>query len=333
MSDLQARLVETGAGQYDEHGQLFLHVKSIKESKISLRPVNRDDEEYVQLVASVEAKGVLEPIQVRITSGRDDGPIEFLMINGLQRYTASCDLGLQWVPARIMTADEEEALDAQLLTNLIRVKTRPGQFTEHLKLMLAKNQTMTKNDLAKRLGVSKTFLDQRLSLSTLPPDVLQMIDEGAMPLSNAYALGKLPAEEVEAFVDAACTDNTNEFTRAVAERQAQIKKANKSGSDAEPPTFTPRAKFRKVSTIEGAIASPGSVVDDLIQEEVEVDPEQVSAILRWAVELDHVSLTAKKKSWDKKQLERAEKAERLKIEREERAEAARAARLSDVTRL
>jgi ParB family chromosome partitioning protein len=119
--------------------------------------------DLAELVASIAEKGILEPILVRRRQGR------FQIIAGERRYQAAVQAGLPEVPAIVKDIEDDEVTEIALIENLQRKDLTP--FEEAEALAQLSEQGLTHDQIAKRLGKSRTAVTETLSLNQMPEDV------------------------------------------------------------------------------------------------------------------------------------------------------------------
>ncbi len=73
---------------------------------------------------------MLLPITVREVRDPDTGQKYYSLIDGLHRYNAAQDAGLEEIPCHVLTMDELQVLEAQLMANVHKVETRPVEYIE-----------------------------------------------------------------------------------------------------------------------------------------------------------------------------------------------------------
>ena len=117
-----------------------------------------------ELIASINEKGIIEPLVVRQRAGR------FQIVAGERRYQAAVQVGLRELPAVIRDADETEMLELALIENLQRKDLTPFEESEALQ-GLAERCGYTHEDLARRLGKSRTSVTESLALNAMPGEV------------------------------------------------------------------------------------------------------------------------------------------------------------------
>jgi ParB family transcriptional regulator, chromosome partitioning protein len=117
-----------------------------------------------ELMASVAEKGIIEPLVVRQRGGR------YQIIAGERRYHAAVQVGFREVPVVIRDADDAEVMEIALVENLQRKDLTPFEEAEALH-QLAQRCGYTHEDMARRLGKSRTSITESLSLHQMPDEV------------------------------------------------------------------------------------------------------------------------------------------------------------------
>ena len=114
-----------------------------------------------ELIASIGEKGILEPLVVRQRGER------FQIVAGERRYQAAVQAGLRDLPVVVRDVDETEMLELALIENLQRKDLTPFEESEALQ-GLAERCGYTHEDLARRLGKSRTSVTESLALNAMP---------------------------------------------------------------------------------------------------------------------------------------------------------------------
>jgi ParB family transcriptional regulator, chromosome partitioning protein len=117
-----------------------------------------------ELIASISEKGILEPLVVRQRGDR------FQIVAGERRYQAAVQVGLRELPVVIRDVDDTEMLELALIENLQRKDLTPFEESEALQ-GLAESCSYTHEDLARRLGKSRTSVTESLALNAMPDEV------------------------------------------------------------------------------------------------------------------------------------------------------------------
>lgn len=117
-----------------------------------------------ELMASIAEKGIIEPLVVRQRGAR------YQIIAGERRYQAAVQVGTCEVPVVIRDIDDNEVIEIALVENLQRKDLTAFEEAEALQA-LAQKCGYTHEDLARRLGKSRTSITESLVLAGMPEDV------------------------------------------------------------------------------------------------------------------------------------------------------------------
>ena len=148
-----------------------------------LQPRTRFDEEAMSnLASSIREVGVLQPILVRETS--ED---EYELIAGERRWRAARRAGLQTIPVLVQSVSDVHSLEQALVENLHREDLNPleeaGAFQQ-----LVDEFGYTHEQVAARVGKSRTAVTNTLRLLQLPAGVQRALADGALTAGHARAL-------------------------------------------------------------------------------------------------------------------------------------------------
>jgi ParB family chromosome partitioning protein len=117
-----------------------------------------------ELMASVAEKGIIEPLIVRQRGGR------YQIIAGERRYHAAVQVGLREVPVVVREVGDAEVMEIALIENLQRKDLTAFEESEALQ-QLAQRCNYTHEDMARKLGKSRTSVTESLSLTNMPDEV------------------------------------------------------------------------------------------------------------------------------------------------------------------
>ena len=117
-----------------------------------------------ELMASIAEKGIIEPLVVRQRGSR------FQIVAGERRYQAAVRVGLRELPVVIRDVDDTEIIEVALVENIQRKDLGPFEEAEAMS-NLANRCGYTHEDLAKRLGKSRTTVTESLALAQMPDSV------------------------------------------------------------------------------------------------------------------------------------------------------------------
>jgi ParB family transcriptional regulator, chromosome partitioning protein len=140
-----------------------------------------DEESLTSLTESIRTLGVLQPILVREVG--DD----FELIAGERRWRAARRAGLSTVPAVVKTTEDVGSLEQALVENLHRQDLNPLEEAAAYQ-QLIEDFGVTQEQLASRVGKSRSSVANLLRLFQLPPAVQKLVREGSLSLGHAKAL-------------------------------------------------------------------------------------------------------------------------------------------------
>jgi ParB family chromosome partitioning protein len=119
-----------------------------------------------ELVESIREKGVLEPLLVRPS----DVGGRYMIIAGERRYRASQEAGLTEVPCIELNVDDKAVAEISLIENLQRKDLTPFEEADGLQA-LADRFGYKHEDIAKRIGKSRSSITETISLSAMPAEI------------------------------------------------------------------------------------------------------------------------------------------------------------------
>lgn len=134
-----------------------------------------------ELAASIRGVGILQPLVVRSTE------TGFELIAGERRLRAAKEAGIERVPVLIRQADEDESMELALVENLQREQLNPLE-TAAAYQALMDSFGLNRDQLASRLGKSRTAVTNTLRLVQLPERVRVLLQEGAISEGHARAI-------------------------------------------------------------------------------------------------------------------------------------------------
>jgi ParB family chromosome partitioning protein len=117
-----------------------------------------------ELMASIAEKGIIEPIIVRQRGSR------FQIVAGERRYQAAVQVGVAEIPVVIREVDDGEIIEIALVENIQRKDLTAFEEAEAL-FSLQTRCNYTHEDMARRLGKSRTAITESLALNGMPDDV------------------------------------------------------------------------------------------------------------------------------------------------------------------
>ena len=165
-------------------------IKQIPINQIQPNPqqprVQMDEEALEELAASIREHGILQPLIVRKA-----GDENFILIAGERRWRAAELAGLTFVPAIERDVTEQGHLELALIENVQRADLTPLEMAEAYKT-LSEDFSLTHEQIAERVGKSRTSVTNTLRLLNLPDQVRNALAEGLISEGHARTLLGLP---------------------------------------------------------------------------------------------------------------------------------------------
>ncbi len=146
------------------------------------------DEQLQELVASIQEKGILQPLIVR---RKGNG---FELIAGERRWRAAQKAGLKEVPIVIKDVSESELLELSLIENIQRENLNPVEEGEAYKRLMEQFH-LTQEEISKQVGKDRTTITNAVRLLKLPQDIRQSLIDGSISMGHARAFLSLDGPE------------------------------------------------------------------------------------------------------------------------------------------
>ena len=198
-----------------------------------------DSENLESLIASVREHGVIQPIIAREKGNR------YQIVAGERRWRAAMSAGLTEVPVRIVKISDAQAMELALVENLQREDLSAIETAQGLQELIAK-LSLTHEEVAKRIGFSRTAVTNKLRLLQLPPEVIEMLNNETISEGHTRALLSLPS-----------TDKIIDFARMTAEKELNVRQLEH--------LVRSQAAAAKLDAILPRKADPESEFDDTIE--------------------------------------------------------------------
>ena len=238
-----------GDGDGSGLGLRNLDVKSISPNPNQPR-IHFDDESLAELAASIRAVGLLQPILVRPKAGSTNS---FELIAGERRWRASQRAGLTVIPALVRETDDVASVEQALVENLHRQDLTPLEEAAAYKQLLD-DFSMTHEQVAEKVGKTRSAITNSLRLLALPPSIQQLLADGRLSGGHARALLALTDRTTQEQLARQCA-NDGWTVRAVEEAVRQ----NLGRTKATSKTTSTSSSTTKTSTKPTTMPQPGLV--------------------------------------------------------------------------
>ena len=140
-----------------------------------------DDETLAELAASIREVGILQPIVVRRTGQG------YEVVTGERRLRAAKLAGLATVPVVLRDSDDSNLLREALIENIHREDLNPIELGEAFRQLLDE-LGLKQEELADRVGVSRSHIANTIRLLALPFEVQQLLTDEKISAGHARAL-------------------------------------------------------------------------------------------------------------------------------------------------
>ena len=185
-----------------------------------------DQEKLEELADSIRQHGVIQPLTVRkLSSGY------YQIIAGERRWRAARLAGLDEVPAVVIEADDQKAMELAMIENLQREDLNPMEEAEGFRALVA-NYGMTQEEAARRVGKSRSAVANAMRLLDLSPALQELVTDGQLSAGHARALLPLSpglrAEAAKAVIDGGLNvRQTEQLVKRLQDRAAEEEKPEK----------------------------------------------------------------------------------------------------------
>lgn len=141
-----------------------------------------DEEALASLTASVAELGVLQPVLVRPL-----GDDRYELIAGERRWRAAKRAGLQALPAVVRRIEDGASLEQAVVENLHRQDLNPLEEAAAYQQLIG-DFKLSHEDVARRVGKSRSAVSNTLRLFQLPPSVQRLVADSQISAGHARAL-------------------------------------------------------------------------------------------------------------------------------------------------
>lgn len=161
-------------------------VQEIELSKIKANPnqprKSFDADALEELSLSIKEQGVIQPLLVEeLTTDK------YIIIAGERRYRAAKLAGLKTVPCLVRRYTDVQRMEVSLIENIQRENLNPVEEAQAYQYLLSQ-QEIKQEDLAKKLGKSRSAIANSLRLLNLPAAMLDSLKAGSFSAGHARAL-------------------------------------------------------------------------------------------------------------------------------------------------
>jgi ParB family chromosome partitioning protein len=252
---LEALLGPVSRDQAEASGALReLPMASVKPNPY--QPRSRMDEGPLEeLVASMQASGLLQPVVVR---PRDGG---YELIAGERRWRAATRLGWSKIPAVVKDVDDQTLLTLALIENLQRDDLSPIDEAAGYQRLAAEFK-LAQTEIARVVGRNRATVANLLRLLQLPAEVQDLVHQ--RKLSEGHARALLGLDDQERMVVLAL--EAVEQGWSVREMEARVR-----GDESQPAAEPDTVAGRRASPTPRAVSADAKRVEDALRKHLGTD--------------------------------------------------------------
>lgn len=185
-----------------------------------------DQESLAELAESIKKDGMMQPL---ILKKNGSG---YSIIAGERRFRAARLAGLERVPATIMdNVDDNRMLELALIENIQREDLNPMELAEAYRRLIDQIG-LTQQELAERVGKSRTAVTNQMRLLNLPTEVAALVRQGKLTEGHARSLLSLSN-----------TDEMVDLARQISENALSVRQVEQTVSKKRKRRLIPKRKL------------------------------------------------------------------------------------------
>ncbi|MCU0429891.1 MAG: ParB/RepB/Spo0J family partition protein [Cytophagaceae bacterium] len=141
-----------------------------------------DQEALKELAESIRLHGIIQPITVRKLNDT-----QYQLISGERRLQASKIAGLEFIPAYVRTANDEQMLEMGLIENIQREDLNAMEIALSYQRLISEF-SLKQEELGDKVGKNRTTVNNYLRLLKLPPDIQAALRDDEISMGHARAI-------------------------------------------------------------------------------------------------------------------------------------------------
>jgi len=140
-----------------------------------------ESEKIRELAQSIKENGMIQPIVVRKNGA------QYEVIVGERRVRAAKEAELSVIPALVKEYSDDRLLELALIENIQREDLNPVEEAHAYKMIMEKER-VTQEELASRIGKSRSYIANMVRILELPDPVLENVSRGTISVGQAKVL-------------------------------------------------------------------------------------------------------------------------------------------------
>ena len=235
---------------------------------------NFEDTALEELTASIAQYGVLKPLLVQ---KKDD---YYQIIAGERRWRAAKNAGVSEVPVIVKEYSSEEVLEISLIENIQREDLSPLEEAKAYQRLIDEHH-LKQEDVAKRVGKSRSTITNSLRLLNLADEVQELVEEGSLSTGHAKVLLSVGTKEEQ--VKLAKQVVAEDLSVRQLEQLLARKKAEKPGKPPKAESEAEALAYEAISQkMQDALGTKVTIVRGKRKGKIEIEyysPEDLERIL------------------------------------------------------
>lgn len=151
---------------------------------------NFDKDALMELADSIRQHGVIQPIIIQKKGDK------YIIVAGERRYKAAKMAGLKTIPTIIKGYTTKEMKEVALIENVQREDLNPVETAFALKHLID-DYGLEQEDVAEKIGKTRSVVTNYLRILRLEPEVLAMVEKGKLTFAHAKALVSVTDRETQ----------------------------------------------------------------------------------------------------------------------------------------
>lgn len=209
---ISSQEISNESGAYNENFDITKIEANPYQPRMHIKP-----EDLIELADSIREHGVIQPLIIT----KDEKSDKYYLIAGERRFRASQLAGLKKVPVVVKESSPQEMLELALIENIQREDLNAVEEATAFK-QLQDEFGMKQSDIAKKVGLSRVAVTNKIRILGLPSEVKEAILNGKITEGHARAL--LGLSDKDSIV--AAMDIVIKRELSVRDTEAMVRKIN-----------------------------------------------------------------------------------------------------------
>jgi ParB family transcriptional regulator, chromosome partitioning protein len=204
-----------------------------------------DQEALLELAASIQVHGIIQPITVRRLA-----PHQYQLISGERRFQASKLAELKTIPAYVRSANDQQMLEMALIENIQRENLNAIEIALSYQHLMTEC-SLKQDELGERVGKNRTTVTNYLRLLKLPPDIQIAVRDNKLSMGHARAIINVENADQQLYI----FKKTLSEELSVRKVEELVRELSTEKSTQKSEATTPPAASREISQLQSKLSS------------------------------------------------------------------------------